>query len=326
MSDKIVEVKNLVVHYETDEGVVEAVNNVNLDIKKGEVLGLVGETGAGKTTIALSIMNLLPYPPAHVIQGEVLLEGSNLLEKDKKEMRRIRGKKISMVFQDPMTALNPVQTVGEQIAEVIRLHNKNLSAAEITKKAVDMLETVGIPGERYKDYPHQFSGGMKQRVVIAIALACKPELLIADEPTTALDVTIQAQVLELMKDLQKNSGTAMLLITHDFGVVADICNRCAVIYAGEIVELGELAHIFDHPMHPYTIGLFHSLPSLDKDVERLRPIPGSVADPTNLPPYCSFYDRCENKCEACRSENPKLIEVEPGHYVKCIKFVKGREG
>ncbi|HIS46681.1 MAG TPA: ABC transporter ATP-binding protein [Candidatus Scybalocola faecigallinarum] len=326
MSDKIVEVKNLVVHYETDEGVVEAVNNVNLDIKKGEVLGLVGETGAGKTTIALSIMNLLPYPPAHVIQGEVLLEGSNLLEKDKKEMRRIRGKKISMVFQDPMTALNPVQTVGEQIAEVIRLHNQNLSAAEITKKAVDMLETVGIPGERYKDYPHQFSGGMKQRVVIAIALACKPELLIADEPTTALDVTIQAQVLELMKDLQKNSGTAMLLITHDFGVVADICNRCAVIYAGEIVELGELAHIFDHPMHPYTIGLFHSLPSLDKDVERLRPIPGSVADPTNLPPYCSFYDRCENKCEACRSENPKLIEVEPGHYVKCIKFVKGREG
>ena len=326
MSDKIVEVKNLVVHYETDEGVVEAVNNVNLDIKKGEVLGLVGETGAGKTTIALSIMNLLPYPPAHVIQGEVLREGSNLLEKDKKEMRRIRGKKISMVFQDPMTALNPVQTVGEQIAEVIRLHNKNLSAAEITKKAVDMLETVGIPGERYKDYPHQFSGGMKQRVVIAIALACKPELLIADEPTTALDVTIQAQVLELMKDLQKNSGTAMLLITHDFGVVADICNRCAVIYAGEIVELGDLAHIFDHPMHPYTIGLFHSLPSLDKDVERLRPIPGSVADPTNLPPYCSFYDRCENKCEACRSENPKLIEVEPGHYVKCIKFVKGREG
>ena len=326
MSDKIVEVKNLVVHYETDEGVVEAVNNVNLDIKKGEVLGLVGETGAGKTTIALSIMNLLPYPPAHVIQGEVLLEGSNLLEKDKKEMRRIRGKKISMVFQDPMTALNPVQTVGEQIAEVIRLHNKNLSAAEITKKAVDMLETVGIPGERYKDYPHQFSGGMKQRGVIAIALACKPELLIADEPTTALDVTIQAQVLELMKDLQKNSGTAMLLITHDFGVVADICNRCAVIYAGEIVELGDLAHIFDHPMHPYTIGLFHSLPSLDKDVERLRPIPGSVADPTNLPPYCSFYDRCENKCEACRSENPKLIEVEPGHYVKCIKFVKGREG
>lgn len=326
MSDKIVEVKNLVVHYETDEGVVEAVNNVNLDIKKGEVLGLVGETGAGKTTIALSIMNLLPYPPAHVIQGEVLLEGSNLLEKDKKEMRRIRGKKISMVFQDPMTALNPVQTVGEQIAEVIRLHNQNLSAAEITKKAVDMLETVGIPGERYKDYPHQFSGGMKQRVVIAIALACKPELLIADEPTTALDVTIQAQVLELMKDLQKNSGTAMLLITHDFGVVADICNRCAVIYAGEIVELGDLAHIFDHPMHPYTIGLFHSLPSLDKDVERLRPIPGSVADPTNLPPYCSFYDRCENKCEACRSENPKLIEVEPGHYVKCIKFVKGREG
>ena len=229
MSDKIVEVKNLVVHYETDEGIVEAVNNVSFGIKKGEVLGLVGETGAGKTTIALSIMNLLPYPPAHVISGEVKLEGSNLFEKNKKEQRKIRGNKISMVFQDPMTALNPVQSVGEQIAEVIRLHNRSLSAAQIERKAVDMLETVGIPGERYKDYPHQFSGGMKQRVVIAIALACEPELLIADEPTTALDVTIQAQVLELMKNLQKNLGTSMLLITHDFGVVADICNRCAVI-------------------------------------------------------------------------------------------------
>ena len=318
MSDKIVEVKNLVVHYETDEGIVEAVNNVSFGIKKGEVLGLVGETGAGKTTIALSIMNLLPYPPAHVISGEVKLEGSNLFEKNKKEQRKIRGNKISMVFQDPMTALNPVQSVGEQIAEVIRLHNRSLSAAQIERKAVDMLETVGIPGERYKDYPHQFSGGMKQRVVIAIALACEPELLIADEPTTALDVTIQAQVLELMKNLQKNLGTSMLLITHDFGVVADICNRCAVIYAGEIVELGELEHIFDRPLHPYTVGLFRSLPSLDKDVSRLEPIPGIVADPTRLPPYCSFYDRCPRRNEGCCLVNPKLEEVEPGHFVKCI--------
>ena len=235
MTEKIVEIKDLVVHYETDEGVVEAVNNVSFDIKKGEVLGVVGETGAGKTTIALSIMNLLPHPPAHIIQGEVFLEGEDMLEKRQKELRKIRGQKISMVFQDPMTALNPVHSVGEQIAEVLRLHNKGLSAAEIERKAVKMLETVGIPGERYHDYPHQFSGGMKQRVVIAIALACEPELLIADEPTTALDVTIQAQVLDLMKELQKNYGMAILMITHDIGIVADICNRCAVNYAGEVV-------------------------------------------------------------------------------------------
>lgn len=318
MTEKIVEIKDLVVHYETEEGVVEAVNNVSFDIKKGEVLGLVGETGAGKTTIALSIMNLLPHPPAHIIQGEVFLEGENMLEKRQKELRKIRGQKISMVFQDPMTALNPVHSVGEQIAEVLRLHNKGLSAAEIEQKAVKMLETVGIPGERYHDYPHQFSGGMKQRVVIAIALACEPELLIADEPTTALDVTIQAQVLDLMKELQKNYGMAMLMITHDFGIVADICNRCAVIYAGEVVEMGDVAHIFDNPTHPYTIGLFQSLPSLDKDVERLEPIPGSVADPTDLPAYCSFYDRCTYRTDACKTGNPQLRETEPGHLVKCI--------
>ena len=219
MDKKLMDIKGLVVHYETDDGVVEAVNDVSLEIEKGEVLGLVGETGAGKTTIALSIMNLLPKPPAHVIQGEILLEGEDLLKKKKRELQKIRGKKISMVFQDPMTALNPVQSVGDQIAEVIRLHDTGLSDSEVEKRASDMLETVGIPGTRYHDFPHQFSGGMKQRVVIAIALACKPELIIADEPTTALDVTIQAQVLELMKKLQKDFHTAMLLITHDFGVL-----------------------------------------------------------------------------------------------------------
>ena len=217
-----------------------------------------------------------------------------------------------------MTALNPVQSVGAQIAEVIRLHDKSLSSALVEQRAVQMLETVGIPGTRYNDFPHQFSGGMKQRVVIAIALACEPEMIIADEPTTALDVTIQAQVLELMKKLQKDFGTAMLLITHDFGVVADICNQCAVIYAGEIVESGTVAHIFDNPTHPYTIGLFNSLPSLDKDVKRLKPIGGMVADPTDLPAYCSFYDRCDVRTDACRKENPLLKELEPGHFVKCI--------
>ncbi len=321
----LVQIRDLIVHYETDDGVVEAVNNVSLNIEKGEVLGLVGETGAGKTTIALSIMNLLPHPPAHVISGEIFLEGEDLMKKSKKELQKIRGKKISMVFQDPMTALNPVQTVGQQIAEVIELHNSRLSQSEIKEQAVKMLETVGIPGARYDDYPHQFSGGMKQRVIIAIALACEPELIIADEPTTALDVTIQAQVLELMKQLQKNFGTAMLLITHDFGVVADICQKCAVIYAGEIVESGTVEHIFDHPMHPYTVGLFNSLPSMDKDVERLSPIKGAVADPTELPPYCSFYDRCDYCTEACKKQNPVLKEVEPGHFVKCIHEIRRKE-
>ena len=327
MDKKLMDIKGLVVHYETDDGVVEAVNDVSLEIEKGEVLGLVGETGAGKTTIALSIMNLLPKPPAHVIQGEILLEGEDLLKKKKRELQKIRGKKISMVFQDPMTALNPVQSVGDQIAEVIRLHDTGLSDSEVEKRASDMLETVGIPGTRYHDFPHQFSGGMKQRVVIAIALACKPELIIADEPTTALDVTIQAQVLELMKKLQKDFHTAMLLITHDFGVVADICNKCAVIYAGQIIEYGTVEHIFDHPAHPYTIGLFQSLPSLDKDVERPRPIKGSVADPPDLPPSCSFYDRCDDRTEACRQADPKLLECEEGHWVRCIhKWRKGEPG
>lgn len=319
MDKKLLEINHLTVHYETDTGVVEAVNDVSLQIKKGEVLGLVGETGAGKTTIALSILNLLQRPPANIIQGEVFLDGKNLLKMKKKELQKISGDKISMVFQDPMTALNPVQSVGEQIEEVIQLHNKNLSCSEIHKKAVDMLEMVGIPGQRFDDYPHQFSGGMKQRIVIAIALACEPQLLIADEPTTALDVTIQAQVLELMKKLQKDSDTAMIMITHDFGVVADICDNCAVIYAGEIVEYGNLEHIFDFPAHPYTRGLFDSIPSLDKEVERLKPIKGMVADPTDLPSYCSFYDRCDYCTEECKKGNPQLKEIEEGHYVKCFR-------
>ncbi len=323
----VVEVNDLVVHYETYDGVVEAVNGVSFQIEKRDVLGLVGETGAGKTTIALALMGLLPVPPSHIVQGSIKLDGEEIILPQnaskaqkaelEKKMREYRGKKISMIFQDPMTALNPVIPIGDQISEVIGLH-EHCSKEEAEKKAVDMLEMVGIRPERYKDYPHQMSGGMKQRVVIAIALACNPELLIADEPTTALDVTIQAQVLDMMKDLRNRLGTAMMLITHDFGIVADICNKCAVVYAGEIVEYGTVEDIFDRPEHPYTIGLFESIPSLTKDVDRLKPVQGQTVDPNDLPEYCSFYDRCSRCTEKCKGCDPALTEVEPGHFVKCI--------
>lgn len=318
----VVEVKNLTVHYETDDGIVEAVNNVSFHIDKGEVLGLVGETGAGKTTIALSLMKLLPVPPSHVIDGTVLLDGQDVSKLNEHQMRKLRGSTVSMIFQDPMTALNPVKYVGDQIAEVILLHDK-CSKKDAMLKACEMMKTVGITPERYKEYPHQFSGGMKQRIIIAIALACQPELLIADEPTTALDVTIQAQVLEMMKELQQQRDMAMLMITHDLGIVAEMCDKCAIIYAGEIVEYGTLEHIFDHPLHPYTIGLMESIPSLDKDVKRLKPIPGLMIDPTNLPQHCSFCDRCSRKVPRCSQDDPQMVEVEPGHWVKC--FCTGKE-
>ena len=224
-----------------------------------------------------------------------------------------------MIFQDPMTSLNPVLTVGDQIQEVIRLHSK-VSAAEATRQAVAMLEMVGIPGERYNEYPHQFSGGMKQRVVIAIALACNPELLIADEPTTALDVTIQAQVLDMMRELKKKLSTSMIMITHDLGVIAETCDRVAIVYAGEIVESGSVYQIFDNPVHPYTKGLFGSLPSIEKDVHRLKPIKGLMPNPTALPEYCSFYERCDCACEACQHAEQKMIEVEPGHFCRCSQI------
>ena len=318
-------VENLVIHYETDEEVVEAVNNISFRLKKGEVLGLVGETGAGKTTTALGIMGLLPPKVGHVIQGKIELDGENLFDKSEREMRNIRGKKISMIFQDPMTALNPVKTVGEQISEVVLLHNR-CSKAEALKRAQDMLAMVGIVPERYKDYPHQFSGGMKQRIVIAIALACEPELLIADEPTTALDVTIQAQILDMMRSLQKKQGTSMILITHDLGVVAEMCDHCAVMYAGELVEYGTGEEIFDNPKHPYTKALYQSIPSLDKDVDRLHVVPGMVTDPSNLPEYCSFADRCEAKCDLCEKADPKMIRLNEEHCVKCLQYTKEWEG
>ena len=319
MAERLLTIKNLVVHYELETEVVEAVNNVSLTMDRGETLGIVGETGAGKTSLALSIMQLIPNPPGHLIQGSIELDGEELTTMGKRELHAIRGKKISMIFQDPMTSLNPVQTVGKQIMEVIKLH-ENCSAAEATIRATQMLEMVGIPGERFNEYPHQFSGGMRQRVVIAIALACNPELLIADEPTTALDVTIQAQILSMMRKLKEDFGTSMIMITHDLGVVAETCDRVLIMYAGEIVESGTAVHIFRNPLHPYTIGLFDSLPSLDKDVERLKPIPGLMPDPSRLPNYCSFNVRCNRCMEKCKEGEPPFVEVEPGHFVRCCLF------
>ena len=290
--ENILEIKDLTIQYRADNRVVEAVNKLNLTLGKGESLGLVGETGAGKTTTALGIMGLIPDPPGIVTGGEIIFEGEDLLKLNKKKMRAIRGKKISMIFQDPMTSLNPVMTVGSQIAESIRIHEK-CSKADAAVKATEMLELVGIPGERYGEYPHQFSGGMKQRVVIAIALSCNPELLLADEPTTALDVTIQAQVLDLIVKLKKEKQTSMILITHDLGIVAEVCDKVAIMYAGEIVEYGSLEQIYNHTCHPYTKGLFGSIPDLDSHVKRLSPIPGLMPDPAALPKGCSFCPRCK---------------------------------
>jgi len=314
--EKILEIKDLAVEYHTDEAVVHAVNGVNFSVKRGETVGLVGETGAGKTTIARAVMRILQEPPAKLMKGEILYNGENLLEKSEKEMRSIRGDKIAMIFQDPMTALNPIEKVGFQIAEAVKLHN-NVSKRQAQERACDMLEMVGIPGERYNEYPNQFSGGMKQRVVIAMALACNPELLIADEPTTALDVTIQAQVLEMMDELKQKLGTSVIMITHDLGIVAEFCDSVAVIYAGEIVEYGSGDQIFDDPKHPYTLGLFGSLPRLDSKERRLKPIKGLMADPTNLPAGCKFSERCPHATERCKVEPPKEYEVENGHIVKC---------
>ena len=324
MSDKILDIRDLSVHFFTEDGDVAAVNGMNISLERGDVLGLVGETGAGKTTTAKAILQLIQSPPGKITSGEILFEGENLLEKSEKEMQKIRGGKISMIFQDPMTALNPVLAVDEQIAEVIRLHN-DVSKAESIRRALEMLEKVGIPASRGKDYPHQFSGGMKQRVVIAMALACNPALLLADEPTTALDVTIQAQVLDMMKGLKEEFGTSMILITHDLGVVAETCDKVAVMYAGQIVEYGELSHIFRNASHPYTKGLFASLPSLERKEHRLQPIPGLMPDPANLPEGCKFSPRCSNCMEGkCNVTEPEMVEIEPGHLVRC-HLMNGKE-
>jgi peptide/nickel transport system ATP-binding protein len=319
----LLEIKDLVVEYHTDDSIVHAVNGINISIKESQTLGLVGETGAGKTTIARTILGILPHPQGKVTRGEIIFEGENILALSESRLRKLRGNKIAMIFQDPMTALNPIERVGDQIAEAISLHNK-VTNAEAATWAMDMLEMVGIPRERFSEFPHQFSGGMKQRVVIAMALACRPRLLLADEPSTALDVTIQAQVLEMMRELKDKLNTSVLLITHDLGVVASICDSVAVIYAGEIVEYGTVFHVYDNPSHPYTNGLFGSLPELDSAKKRLKPIKGLMPDPTNLPVGCKFCDRCDRAFDKCFRESPPVYEVEPGHIVKC--YLAGKEG
>ncbi len=314
----LLEIKDLTVHYVTVDGTVHAVENLNLMLPEGKTLGLVGETGAGKTTTVKAIMQILPDPPAKILSGEVFFNGEDILKKNKKAMRKIRGKQISMIFQDPMTSLNPVITVGEQIMEVIRLHDKKLSKKDAYTKACEMLELVGIKADRAGDYPHQFSGGMKQRVIIAMALACNPKLLIADEPTTALDVTIQAQVLELMRKLKAQYQTSMIMITHDLGIVAEICDYVAVMYAGEIVEYGNREQLFHRPSHPYTKGLFACIPNLMEEETALIPIEGMTPDPTNLPSGCRFHPRCPYAVDECSKTNPDSKEIEKGHYVKCL--------
>lgn len=316
MAEKTLEIKDLVVEYRTRSGVVKAVNGLDLTLEKGKTLGLVGETGAGKTTTGLAILDLIQSPPGIVVSGSIMLGGEELREKSEKEMEHIRGKMVSMIFQDPMTSLNPVIQVGDQIAEVIKVHDK-VKHEEALKRAGDMLEMVGIPRERGKEYPHQFSGGMKQRVVIAIALACNPQLLIADEPTTALDVTIQAQVLEMMKGLKEKYQTSMLMITHDLGIVAEICDEVSVVYAGRVVEHGTLEDIFDNTRHPYTEGLFNSLPSVDSQKGKLKPIKGLMPDPTDLPKGCAFCPRCEYATEICRTQKPPKVYRNNSHYVEC---------
>jgi len=317
MSEKILEVKDLVVHYETEDGVVKAVNGMEISLAKGMTLGLVGETGAGKSTTALSILRLVANPPGVIKSGDIRLLGENILNYTPAQMEKIRGSVVSMVFQDPMTSLDPIMTVGDQIAEVFTTHEA-ITAAEALEKAKAMLEMVGIQGNRHNEYPHQFSGGMKQRVVIAMAIACNPKLLIADEPTTALDVTIQAQVLKLMKDLKQTLSSSMIMITHDLGIVAEICDEVSVMYAGRVVEHGTLVDIFHQAQHPYTKGLFNSLPDINHRSMKLNPIKGLMPDPTNLPTGCPFHPRCDVATPDCELREPLKTMLTETHYVRCL--------
>ena len=340
----LLEVRNLTVHYETDEGICEAVNDISFDIHPGEILGVVGETGAGKTTIALSIMGLLPKPPAHVISGSIKIEGNEMLsekpeakgffdfarkkarKRDEKRLesiyRTIRGKKVSMMFQDPMTALNPVFRIGEQVDEITKLHNPDMSKEQVKARTIEMLKLVGIANSEgvYKMYPHELSGGMRQRVCIAIGLACNPRLIIADEPTTALDVTIQAQILDLMRNLKDKINSSIMLITHDLGVIAEMADYVVVMYAGRVVEKGTASEIFKNPSHPYTIGLMRSKPVVGKKVDKLYSIPGKVPNPIDMPDYCYFRDRCELSCDKCQGSYPGVIKLSPTHEVSCYRY------
>jgi len=315
----LLEISNLSIHFLLESGTVRAVNDLSIGLETGETIGLVGETGAGKTTTALGIMQLIQTPPGLIVNGKVEFEGRNLLDASEAEMRTVRGNKIAMIFQDPMTSLNPVITVRDQIAEVLLLHQR-LSSAEALEKADEMLDKVGIRKERVNEYPHQFSGGMKQRVVIAIALACNPALLIADEPTTALDVTIQAQVLELMKELKDEFNTSMIMITHDLGIVAEICDKVAIMYAGSVVEYADKMSLFKNPKHPYTVGLFGSIPDIYSDVDSLKPIKGLMPDPMNLPSGCPFHPRCDSAKPECERLAPKSVKVGENHFVRCLLY------
>ncbi|MGI6662505.1 MAG: ABC transporter ATP-binding protein [Bacillota bacterium] len=318
MEERLLEIKDLHVEYVTDEARVFAVNGLDLTVNRGETVGLVGETGAGKTTTALSVMRLLPDLVGRITRGSIILDGIDITRATEADMRLIRGEAVSMIFQDPMTSLNPVMTIGEQIAEVLHLHEKYDTKEEVEHRVDEILRLVGLPPERKGEYPHQFSGGMKQRVVIAIALACEPKLLLADEPTTALDVTIQAQVLQMVRELKEKLNTAMLLITHDLGVVAQTCDRVGIMYAGEIVELGTAEQIFqkDERHHPYTVGLFGSIPDLTRKTRRLSPIEGLMPDPTDLPPGCRFHTRCPHRMPVCEVESPRP-SYNGGHLIRC---------
>jgi oligopeptide/dipeptide ABC transporter ATP-binding protein len=316
--DNLLELRDLKTHFFTDEGIARAVDGVSYAVKRGETLGVVGESGCGKSVTALSVMRLIPNPPGRIVGGQILFEGRDLIPLPDSEIRKIRGNQIGMIFQEPMTSLNPVFTVGDQIMEAVILHRK-VSGQEARNHAIEMLRKVGIPSpeSRVDDYPHQMSGGMRQRVMIAMALSCDPALLIADEPTTALDVTIQAQILELMRKLQDELGMSMLLITHDLGVVAQNAQHVAVMYAGKVVEYSDTRRVFGNPRHPYTVGLFRSIPRLGVKVQRLDTIPGTVPSALEFPSGCRFNNRCPFATERCLTDEPELREIEPGHTVAC---------
>ena len=322
MANRVLDIEDLKVSFFTYAGEVQAVRGVTLHVDEGEVLAIVGESGCGKSVTAQTIMKLNPMPPAQIMGGKIQLGEHDIIAASDKEMQDIRGKDVAMIFQDPMSSLNPVMTVGDQILEVLKTHNKDMSKADLDKAVDNMMEMVGIPANRKNEYPHEFSGGMKQRIVIAIALVCEPKLILADEPTTALDVTIQAQMLGLINDLQKRLNTAMILVTHDLGVVAQTCEKVAVMYAGEVIEYGKAEHIFDsEKLHPYTRGLFDAIPKLDEDTQRLVTIDGMIPDPTQVIKGCRFADRCKFAADKCKIA-PPVVEVEPGHLIKCHRYGK----
>ena len=327
MNQELLKVTDLHISFKAKGQPVRAVTGVTFSVKKGETLGIVGESGAGKSVLGLSLMGLLPEETAYIPDGSIEFDGTQLLELDKKQIRAFRGKRMAMIFQDPMTSLNPVMTVGDQIIEVLRYHNKEkLNKRQLEQRVDEVMELVGIPAYRKKEYPHQFSGGMRQRVVIAAALVCNPELLIADEPTTALDVTIQAQVLAIIRDLQKKLGTSMVLITHDLGIVAKMCDRVAIMYAGEMVEQGSIEDILTGDFHhPYTLGLLGSIPNLEEDTKRLKSIPGLMPPPNALPEGCRFHPRCVHCMEICKCKAPEQYYEHEGHYVACHLMTNRKE-